>query len=206
MVRRARCGRIHALVELKPRILAPRHKFASNRRDFQAVAEPIQEANQADDPPDAAQGAACRDAKDARRGSRCERVVCRHRRRLTSDEARARRCGRRRAPDAGRGEPTPDEASNATADFLERVALPTSRRRRSRRPAKPGRDAASGDSTVPPPPERRAATPARGSKDRVAANAPASAPKDPGDRRSRRSRRASPRQMSRSTRMRCNMA
>jgi hypothetical protein len=79
------------------------------------------------------------------------------------------------------GEATPDEASNATADFLERVALSHLATPKAVAAGETG--AATGDvsadSTVPAPPKRRAATPTRGSKDRVAANAPVSAPKDP---------------------------
>jgi hypothetical protein len=78
-------------------------------------------------------------------------------------------------------EATPDEASNATADFLERIALSHLATPKAGAAGETGAATGevSGDSTVPAPPKRRAATQTRTGKERVAANAPAGAPKDP---------------------------
>ena len=77
------------------------------------------------------------------------------------------------------GEATPAEASNATADFLERIALSHLATPKAVAAGETGAATGdvSGDSTVPAPPKRRAAQ-TRTGKERVAANAPASAQKD----------------------------
>lgn len=77
-------------------------------------------------------------------------------------------------------EATPAEASNATADFLERIALSHLATPKAVAAGETGAATGdvSGDSTVPAPPKRRAAQ-TRTGKERVAANAPAGAQKDP---------------------------
>ena len=80
------------------------------------------------------------------------------------------------------GEQAPDEGSNATADFLERVALSHLSTPKAAGAGETGAATSqlAGDLAVPPPPRRRAATQTHGGKERVAANAaPPSSQKDP---------------------------
>jgi hypothetical protein len=78
-------------------------------------------------------------------------------------------------------EPAPNETGDATADFLERVALAHITAPKAAAPGETGgaTNEISADASVPLPPRRHAAAQSHGNKERVAASAPKAPPQPP---------------------------